>query len=179
MPEVVSQVELRLAQPEDVANIADLLTRTFYQHPGWRSLLSPIFKLGLCYDLATRLQIPAPDKYQCWIAEIPHPTQANLKQLVGTVEVGLRSLSLASLFNPTQAYISNLAVDQDHRRQGIARQLIFKCEAAAQTWTRDDIFLHVRSDNAIALSLYEQLGYRLSSQRSPIDLSRQLMAKKI
>lgn len=179
MPEVVSQVELRLAQPEDVANIADLLTRTFYHQPGLRSLLSPIFKLGLCYDLAARLQIPHPEKYQCWIAETPHPTNAKLKRLVGTVEVGLRSLSLASLFVPTQAYISNLAVDQEYRRQGIARQLIFQCEDAARVWQKEDIFLHVRCDNSVALSLYERLGYGLSTQRSPIDRSRQLMIKKI
>lgn len=179
MPKLVDQVALRLAQPEDVATIAGLLTQTFYSQSGWRSLFSPIFKMGLCYDISARLQIPNLDKYQCWIAEVPqaHPTE--FKEIVGTVEVSLRSLSLTNLFLPTQAYISNLAVKETYRRQGIGKTLVAKCEKAAQSWKQSNIFLHVRSENTTALSLYQQLGYDVSPQQSALDTSRQLMSKII
>lgn len=174
-------VETRLANPSDIANIAQLLSNTFYQYRGWRSLFTPLLRMGLCYDLATRLQMPNPTKYQCLLAEAPHPTQAGMKLLVGTVEIGLRSLTLPSLLAPQKAYISNLAVKLDYRQRGIGQLLIRQCEGVAKTWNQPEVCLHVRTDNAIAQSLYQKLGYEPNPQRSALslDMQRYLLTKKL
>ncbi len=62
--------------------------------------------------------------------------------------------------------IANVATHPDYRRQGIARMLT---EAAIRA-TRDKhaaaIWLHVRSDNPGAISLYRQLGFLEHSRRT-------------
>jgi ribosomal protein S18 acetylase RimI-like enzyme len=59
----------------------------------------------------------------------------------------------------TAAFVYNIAVEQDQRRQGYGRAIM----AAAERWSRTNgattIGLHVFSHNHGALSLYEQLGY--------------------
>lgn len=175
----IAEVETRLANTSDIANIADLLSRTFYHGQGWRSLFNPILKMGLCYDLATRLQIPAPDQYQCLLVEVPDPKQTHLKILVGSVEISLRPLGLTSMLSAPKAYISNLAVKQEYRQRGIGLMLLQQCEAIAKQWNHQTLYLHVRSDNAIALALYDKLGYRSSLDRSPIEIQRRLLIKKI
>ena len=175
----IAELETRLANTADIANIADLLSQTFYQDQGWRSFLSPILKMGLCYELATRLQIPTPEKYQCLIVEAPDPKNPNLKRLVGTIEISLRSLGITAMMSAPKAYISNLAVRQEYRKHGIGFMLLKQCEEVARRWNRQMLFLHVRSDNVVALSLYNKLGYRSSVDRPPIEVQRRLLTKKI
>lgn len=175
----LAQMEIRLANPADISNIADLLSRTFYQGQGWRSLFNPILKMGLCYELATRLQLPSPDKYQCLIVEVQDPRNPKLKLLVGTVEISLRSLGITAMMTAQKAYISNLAVKQDYRQRGIALMLLQRCEDIAKRWDHHTLFLHVRSENTVALSLYEKLGYHTSVDRSPIEMQRRLLTKRI
>ena len=172
-------VETRLANPADITNIAELLSSTFYQYHGWRSLFTPLLRLGLCYDLASRLQSPNPLKYQCLVAEAPHPTHTGIKLVVGTVEIGLRSLALSSLRMSPKAYISNLAVQSHYRQQGIGRLLLRRCENIAKNWQQQEIFLHVRTDNTVAKALYQKLGYHSSSSRSPLEMQRCLLSKQI
>jgi len=176
----MDQVESRLATPADIANIATLLSRTFYHGQGWRSVFNPILKMGLCYDLTTRLQMPAPERYQCWVAEVSDPRNANLKILVGTVEISLRSLGgITSVLSAQKAYISNLAVKQEYRNRGIGLLLLQKCEEIARCWNHQMLFLHVRPDNEVALSLYNKIGYDTSIERSPMEMQRRLLSKKI
>ena len=169
-------IEIRIATASDIANISQLLSDTFYQFSGFRSLLTPLLRMGLCYDLASRLQ-PSNKRYQCLLAEIPSPNQPN--RLVGTVEVAIRSLSLPSLRLPQKAYISNLAVQERYRQKGIGQMLLNRCETIAQSWEQPEIFLHVRRDNAIALGLYQKLGYKNTPQRSPLERNRNLLMKKL
>lgn len=62
--------------------------------------------------------------------------------------------------------IANVAVDPDHRRQGIARSLT---EAALEesTYRRADrLWLHVREDNPAAIRLYESMGFAAHVRRT-------------
>ncbi len=66
--------------------------------------------------------------------------------------------------------ILNLAVDPDHRRQGVAGILVRKL---LQRIARP-VFLEVRAGNRPALSLYKKLGFtetglRRSYYRNPIE----------
>mmetsp|Transcript_30622 Transcript_30622/g.97750 ORF Transcript_30622/g.97750 Transcript_30622/m.97750 type:complete len:113 (+) Transcript_30622:196-534(+) len=68
------------------------------------------------------------------------------------------------------AYIANMAVDPENRRQGVARALLEACEVAALASTRDvrHQALMVYADNSPALELYEGAGFsELQSWEDP------------
>lgn len=55
--------------------------------------------------------------------------------------------------------VLTVAVHPEHRRRGIARELLSACEHA---WVRAGVrraYLDVRTDNAAAIALYEGLGW--------------------
>lgn len=58
------------------------------------------------------------------------------------------------------AYISNVAVRESYRRQGIAKLLIAKAEAKARNWGCHAIALHCDLQNLGAKSLYASLGFK-------------------
>jgi len=55
--------------------------------------------------------------------------------------------------------IYKLAVDEKHRRQGIAEKLLRHIEDSARTGKLTAIYLEVAESNTAALSLYTKLGY--------------------
>ncbi|XP_027346263.1 uncharacterized protein LOC113858046 [Abrus precatorius] len=58
------------------------------------------------------------------------------------------------------AYISNVAVRENFRRKGIAKQLIAKAESQARNWGCRAIALHCDLDNPMATMLYQGQGYK-------------------
>jgi [ribosomal protein S18]-alanine N-acetyltransferase len=57
------------------------------------------------------------------------------------------------------AYIQTLEVSPEHRRRGIARELLTRLEESAQTAVAVAIWLHVDAENAPAIRLYRAHGY--------------------
>ena len=58
------------------------------------------------------------------------------------------------------AVIANMAVDQRHRKQGIARMLLRACELHALKMELDCISLIVHKKNTPARELYQSSGFR-------------------
>lgn len=56
--------------------------------------------------------------------------------------------------------LSNLVVDPEYRRQGIATRLMHEAETLARSWHFDELLIKVESENVIARALYEQLGFQ-------------------
>nr|WP_242065703.1 GNAT family N-acetyltransferase [Leptolyngbya sp. FACHB-239] len=81
--------------------------------------------------------------------------------IVGTVEVGIRSANPWQPKTSQYIYLSNLAVREEFRRQGIAEQLLLACEPYVESWGYRQIYLHVLETNQAAKALYFKLGYRL------------------
>jgi ribosomal protein S18 acetylase RimI-like enzyme len=83
---------------------------------------------------------------------------AEKDEIIGTVEISLHSKFFFGDYVP---YVSNLAVNPAHRRQGIGRKLLLKCEQIALDWGFQEISLHVLENNYQAKRLYFSSGYRL------------------
>ncbi|TVQ46400.1 MAG: GNAT family N-acetyltransferase [Gloeocapsa sp. DLM2.Bin57] len=149
-----SSVIVRKATIKDLHGIVDVLTSSFYPPHGLLFWFYPLFKLGIYEDLRNRLEANRP-YYLCLVATLPDET------IIATVEVALRSSSGFSLIGAKYPYISNLAVKQAYRRQGIARKLLIRCEQMAWEWGYEQLSLHVLADNHQAQQLYFSRGYHI------------------
>ena len=147
-------IQIRFADLKDVKALADVLVQSFHLSENWFSWFYPLLKLGICEDLRTRLRSKSP-YYQCLVAVI-----LEKEEVIGTAEICLRDWFLSQ---KRACYISNLAVSSSYRRQGIAKQLLLKCEKVAEEWNCELLHLHVLEDNLAAKQLYLTNGYR--SQR--------------
>lgn len=166
---------IRIAKPQDIKSISEILTNNFYSREGIMGCLIPLLQLSIYEDLRNRI-LSKGEHYSCVVAMVVKDTKStdNLsiirgQDLVGTVEISVRSLQQNRLlsFNPLQldsfeyAYLSNLAVNSDYRGLGIAQQLLNFCEHRALEWGFCNLYLHVLEDNYSAQRLYYKAGYRL------------------
>ncbi len=175
----LSLIHIRAAQLKDLHGIADVLTDSFHSREGWEGWMRPVFRLGIYEDMRTRLRQAKPTYvlgadyangggtpyYACLVSVCPRSavTVSDVPEetVVGTVEIGVRSLELWPPGSSPHIYVSNLAVAPAYRRQGVASQLLIACEAIARQWGAHDLYLHVLQDNRSARRLYFNLGYRL------------------
>ncbi len=152
-------VQVRGARLKDIKPLADVLLHSFHTGQGWASWLLPLLRLGIWEDLRTRLGGNTP-YYQCLVAireAAAKPPASEPEEILGTVEISLKPW----LPRPSATgYIANLAVVKAHRRRGIARQLLLKCEQVAKGWNCRSLSLHVLENNWGAKTLYFSLGYQ-------------------
>lgn len=155
-----SSAIVRTARPNDLKRVAEVLALCFHPPEGILFWMYPLFKLGVYEDLRTRARSASPH-YQCLVASKQVLTSASTneqEEILGTVEISLRCEWPTT---PHTAYISNLAVSPNCRRQGIARKLLSKCEQIAREWGFEELYLHVLEDNHVAKQLYLNSGYQL------------------
>ena len=159
--------KIRAAGLDDLDQLANILANSFYSQLGWRRWIHPLMKIGIYEDLKQRLRSRS-THYACLTAVrgAPSPNaDSRLTEIegviVGTVELSTRNNYLWRIRHPRQLYLSNLAVDANCRRQGVAKQLLSACEQVAFEWGFQELYLHVMEDNTGARRLYQKTGYRL------------------
>jgi ribosomal protein S18 acetylase RimI-like enzyme len=81
--------------------------------------------------------------------------------IVATIDDELAGYALVSLRKGARALrIYSLAVDTRFTRRGVSRALLQACEAYGRRHHRTALTLEVRYDNASAIALYENSGFR-------------------
>ena len=86
--------------------------------------------------------------------------------VIATCAVAAREPSGSAL--PRRAHISDLYVEESCRRAGVATRLVLDALALARARGLECVTLEVETDNAGARRLYEKLGFRGESLRSPL-----------
>ena len=86
--------------------------------------------------------------------------------VIATCAVAAREPSGSAL--PRRAHISDLYVEESSRRAGVATALVEDALALARARGLECVTLEVETDNAGARRLYEKLGFRGESLRSPL-----------
>jgi ribosomal protein S18 acetylase RimI-like enzyme len=171
---------IRHTRNSDISELAEIIVGSFYNYSGIFSWLSPLLQFTVGEDLRYRLRSSS-SLYQCLVATIINEQAEST--IAGTVEISLKT-SLWST-EPQYPYISNLAVKNSYRRQGIAKQLLAKCEQIASSWGYDTIQLHVLNHNNSAKQLYLNSGYQIIQQEIywegffKLNASRLLLSKNI
>jgi ribosomal protein S18 acetylase RimI-like enzyme len=72
---------------------------------------------------------------------------------------GFGNVEWAGPVDDRYAYIQTLEVSPEHRRRGVARELLTRLKQSAQAAGASAIWLHVDTENAPAIRLYEAHGY--------------------
>jgi ribosomal protein S18 acetylase RimI-like enzyme len=160
-------IEIRTIREEEIHCVADIITRSFHFDRGWMGWFTPLFKLGIAEDLRHRLRshapIPGHRQLPQQVCSIAVYTEAGQTQVVGTVEVGVRTTNYRQPTHHRYVYISNLAVSRDFRRRGVAQELLSNCEQITKSWGYTDLHLHVMATNDRGRNLYRKLGYEIVS----------------
>lgn len=156
---------IRAAQTEDLTVIAEILADSFHSQGGIFGWAYPLLRLGIYEDLRNRLRSNSPHQI-CLVAARATETatagiSSDANELVGTIEMGVRSTDPLARERCQYLYLSNLAVRAVSRRRGVAGELLLNCERVALTWGFQDLYLHVLENNHQARQLYFKLGYRL------------------
>ena len=86
--------------------------------------------------------------------------------VIATCAVAAREPAGSAL--PRRAHISDLYVEESCRRAGVATALVEDALALARARGLECVTLEVETDNAGARRLYEKLGFRGESLRSPL-----------
>lgn len=159
------QIVVRSLQLEDIPSVAELLSEAFYAGNMWLGWATPILKLGIYQDLKTRYTSPLP-QHSCLVSV--QICADELPIITGTVEISVRPLLSWGTFGQSVPYISNLAVAQSFRRQGVGKALLLACEPIVQRWQHDTLYLHVKGENQAARGLYFSVGYRQQRDEIPV-----------
>jgi GNAT superfamily N-acetyltransferase len=143
-------------------DLAEILADSFHSREGMGGWVYPLLRLGIYEDLRSRLNSSS-SRYVCLAAVAIASKRPGVgDRLVGTVEISVRSRIPFAIGNSFQyAYLSNLAVDRNCRRQGVAQKLLLNSERIARSWGFEALYLHVLENNRSARRLYFKLGYRL------------------
>ncbi|MEO0517952.1 MAG: GNAT family N-acetyltransferase [Cyanobacteria bacterium P01_A01_bin.116] len=158
---------IRAAHIKDLPEIVGVLLRSFYSQVQATQWLYWLMRIGIQEDIKVKLATPA-NQYACLVATTIDSETSQSGSVIGTAEISQRPCETWQLFPAKRAYLSNLAVSPNHRRQGAAQQLLDTCEDIALSWGFRDIYLHVMVDNRKAQALYEQAGYRPCEVSNPI-----------
>jgi ribosomal protein S18 acetylase RimI-like enzyme len=160
-------IEVRAVREEEIHCVADIIARSFHFDRGWMAWFTPLFKLGIAEDLRHRLRSHVVSgnyrQSQQQVCSIAVHTDRGRSQVVGTVEVGVRTTNQHRIGPHRYIYISNLAVSRDFRRRGVAQQLLIDCEQMTTAWGYTELHLHVMGNNERGRNLYQKLGYQVVS----------------
>lgn len=175
----VGQLQIRVATPDDLMNIAQIVAQSFHSQQGLWGWTFALFRMGIYEDLRHRLQSPT-SHHICLVAV---DAASEDQKIMGTIEMGVRITDTWTSINPGFPYLSNLAVHPSYRRLGVGASLLIRCEQISQEWGFQDLYLHVLENNHQARQLYFKLAYRVHKVESPwntlfLSRSRQILLHK-
>lgn len=170
---------IHVAQNQHIIGLTEILVSSFYNFPELLSWMYPFLKLAIREDLRYRL-INHPPLHCCLVAL----NQSKIdSEIIGTVEISLNPVFWSK--KSEYPYISNLAVKNSYRRQGVGKKLLQKCEQIAWNWGYRETRLHVLHNNNSAQQLYVSSGYKVLGIESSWsdflinDSRRLLLGKKL
>jgi ribosomal protein S18 acetylase RimI-like enzyme len=152
----IGRCDVRLAQVQDISQMATLLLEGFQLVPLELRWFSGMMSAGLQTDLRSRLIRPGLG--QAFVAV------NSMGFVMGTVEVQIQKSNFWLGTTGGVGYLSNLTVADRYRGLGVATALIKTCEDQVLAWGQSHLFLHVMSANIPARRLYLRSGYWIQSR---------------
>lgn len=144
---------IRRAKYGELGKVADLVVHSFY--PEKSALVRPYLYLSELQRLQSNFPYSDAHHHFFIAYDREQPTV-----VVGFVDVDGRPSTLQNA--PPRPYLSDLAVQPNYRRQGIAKALIQQCETIVSNdvMKHNQLYLRVERDNHAAIHMYQSLGYQ-------------------
>ncbi|XP_010935872.1 GCN5-related N-acetyltransferase 4, chloroplastic isoform X2 [Elaeis guineensis] len=184
-PSLCPEVVVRDARLEDCWEVADTHCSSFF--PDYTFPVDLVLRIDRFVALLSGFSVPPGCMRTCLVAVTGTSVSDNIYVgcedfKVGGFEgkfsfnkgsvAGILTVDTVADFLPRKgpfrqrsgvAYISNVAVREADRRRGIAKMLIAKAEARAQSWGCRSIALHCDASNLAAMRLYKGQGFKCIS----------------
>lgn len=146
----------------DLGAVSDIMLESFYTSNDKRSPWRHLFRMAELNRL--QQNFPYGDDQHFMLIAISK-VEDNLRVVAGFCDVDMRPPS--KIFpSPPRPYLSDLAVRESFRQQGIAKALIEACEniVLRQQWR--DLYIRVEQKNDVAIQMYNNLQYK--AQNHPV-----------
>jgi len=151
--------KIRDAKYGELGDVAKIIVDAFYDS---NILLRPLYLLKELDRLQSNFAYPGDPNHFMYVA-----VSTSSNEIIAFVDIDGRRLPSSYLVeeennpNPPRPYLSDLTVSTKWRRQGIASDLIKKCESISQNmWNSKYMYLRVESKNEAAINMYTKtLGY--------------------
>mmetsp|Transcript_10724 Transcript_10724/g.23755 ORF Transcript_10724/g.23755 Transcript_10724/m.23755 type:complete len:278 (+) Transcript_10724:71-904(+) len=173
-----SKFQIREAEYSDLSQAADLMTDGFYPELRRNPIMRPIRYLLELDRLQGNFPYEEDGRHFYLIAyeeeegDTTTETKDGNRKVVGFCDIdgripkaGSNNTGFLSSFvkrvRRPQPYFSDLIVNPDNRRQGIASALMTEAERRAKSMGFDELYLGVRSTNDLALRMYSKIGYEI------------------
>ncbi|MGH9515111.1 MAG: ribosomal protein S18-alanine N-acetyltransferase [Terriglobales bacterium] len=125
--------------------------------------------------LATPADIPSVVALECDVPGLVHWSEqtyqtvfqpgAQERHLWVIADGGQLQAFLVARFGAAECELENLVVANQHRRRGLASQLLQVLVAIARQRKMDRVLLEVRESNQAARALYEKVGFQENARR--------------
>jgi ribosomal protein S18 acetylase RimI-like enzyme len=139
----------------ELGAVADIIIDSFYtSKTSWIKL----YRLGELNRLQQNFPTTDTDLHQMLVAV----TIDNHEKVVGFCDVDARPTGTGTHPPLPRPYLSDLAVDPEYRRRGIAKSLVQRGESFLQEIAvppGEELFIRVEESNQAAISMYKGLGY--------------------
>jgi len=168
-----SEFSIRDGQYGELIEVVDIIMRSFYNttSDAWCLQLYRMAELN-------RLQqgFPYADtrgQHRMFVA-VSKADDTNRREgkekIVGFCDIDIRAPNRPTqyAFNP-RPYLSDLCIDPDWRRRGVARKLIQACEEFCVKMKKNEVYIRVERSNEAGLKLYRGLGYDEIERRDSTD----------
>lgn len=165
--------QIREAQYSDLAAAANLMTDGFYPELRNNPIMRPIRYLMELDRLQSNFPYEPDDRHYYLVAYVNNDDEGTgiiTSKVVGFCDIdgripkggadkGLSLLPFVKYVQRPQPYFSDLAIDPEYRRRGIASALMIEAEQRAKNMGFEELYLGVRSTNELALQMYSKIGY--------------------
>lgn len=105
------------------------------------------------------------DTRRSFSAGLGTPGQLVFRVLAKDEPVAWLWLGVPGPDDPAMAWVYDVAVDEAYRGRGYGRQTMLLAEQEARAHGMTSIGLNVHGKNVVALSLYDSLGYEVTTQQ--------------
>lgn len=105
------------------------------------------------------------DTQRAFSAGLATPGQLVFRVLAEDNPVAWLWLAVPGPDDPAMAWVYDVEVDEAYRGHGYGRQTMLLAEREARTRGMTSIGLNVHGKNTVALSLYDSLGYEVTTQQ--------------
>ncbi len=161
-----NEYTIRAAFYSELPVIASLVTAGFHPELDSNPILRPIRVLLELDRLQNNFPFQGDDRHLYLVCE----ATTKDKKVVGFCDIDARIpvkkkenpfSPFSSTINRPHPYFSDLTVDPDYRRKGIASALVEEGERRAKYMNCQEMYLGVASTNTAALNLYSNMGYEI------------------